>query len=138
MFLVVITASIAWAKPDVFLKTKMYLPFLRFSALYPMEAARNQISGFCTLQFDVAESGGVENPQVLACSPEGYFERPSIEALSRFRYQPSSYRVAGVVEAFWFSAEINSEYSHWKNLGVYNRVKCREAVHECHAVLAAP
>ncbi|MHA7815017.1 MAG: energy transducer TonB [Pseudohaliea sp.] len=103
-----------------------------------MEAARKEINGFCTLQFDVAENGDVENPQVLACCPEGYFEKPSIEALSRFRYQSSSYRVTGVVEVFWFSAEINSEYSHWKNLGFYNRVECRGAVQECHAILAAP
>lgn len=125
------------AVTEVFQRGSNYLPIVRWPATYPPLAAKNKINGFCTMQFDVDVQGNVENERVIECNPEGYFENQSIQAVSRFQYQPFGFRVVGVIDIFWFSSDIDSERSHYKYLGIGIRLMCDETSRKCRAELAA-
>lgn len=64
------------------------MPIAQIQPQYPEAAARNGIEGFVIVQFDVNENGGVINPDILVSEPDGIFDRASIRALERWRYQP--------------------------------------------------
>lgn len=64
-----------------------YLPLVRIAPIYPENARRRSIEGNCIVQFDVNEQGATRNVRILECDSR-YFHRSSINAVSRFKYQP--------------------------------------------------
>ena len=60
-------------------------PFLVESPRYPSRAGRAHEPGVCTVRFDIAADGGVENPEPLACTSSD-FEREAIRVVSALRY----------------------------------------------------
>jgi len=64
-----------------------YLPLVRIAPIYPENARRRSIEGSCVVQFDVNEQGATRNVRILKCDSR-YFHRASINAVSRFKYQP--------------------------------------------------
>lgn len=48
----------------------------------------SQLTGTVDLTFDILASGEVENVQVIASDPEGYFERQAINTVSQWLYDP--------------------------------------------------
>jgi protein TonB len=64
------------------------MPIAQIQPQYPESAVRKNIEGFVIVEFDVHETGGVINPDVLVSVPAGVFDRASIRALERWRYQP--------------------------------------------------
>jgi protein TonB len=56
---------------------------------YPMEAARNQTSGYATVEFTVNPDGSVSNAHVIASQPRRVFDRAAIDAVSRSKFKPA-------------------------------------------------
>lgn len=64
------------------------LPLVNITPNYPTRAAQRGIEGWCQVEFTVTAEGGVENVRVVDGEPEGMFDRSSIRAAQRFRFQP--------------------------------------------------
>jgi len=64
-----------------------YLPLVRIAPIYPENARRRNIEGSCIVQFDVNGQGATKNVRILKCDSQ-HFHRASINAASRFKYQP--------------------------------------------------
>lgn len=62
-------------------------PVLRISPVYPGTLADRGIEGQCDLIFDILPNGTTANVRVLSCSNRG-FERASVSAIQRWRYNP--------------------------------------------------
>lgn len=60
----------------------------RTPADYPARAASRGIEGWVEVQFTVLKDGTTRNAQVVASSPEGYFEQSVLDAVARWRYEP--------------------------------------------------
>ena len=63
-------------------------PLVRVEPRYPIEAARDGISGWVRLSFTIDETGAVTDVAVLAAEPATLFNREAIRALRRWKYQP--------------------------------------------------
>ena len=88
-----------------------YSPLVRIAPMYPENARRRGIEGYCTVQFDVNTRGITTNIQVSNCASH-YFHRSSINAAARFRYQPrivdgKPVMVRGVKTRFKYHLEDN-------------------------------
>lgn len=64
------------------------LPLVNVSPSYPTRAAQRGIEGWCQVRFTVTAEGGVRDVEVVDGEPEGIFDRSSIRAAQRFRFQP--------------------------------------------------
>jgi periplasmic protein TonB len=62
-------------------------PLVRIPPQYPMRAAERNIEGRCSFQFDVTPEGTPTNIRILQCS-NSIFERDTIRAVERWRYEP--------------------------------------------------
>lgn len=62
-------------------------PLVRIEPQYPPRAAERGTEGFCTVTFDVTPDGTPTNIRILECS-SSLFERASIRAVERWRYNP--------------------------------------------------
>lgn len=63
-------------------------PLVRVEPRFPVEAARQGISGWVKLSFNIDQSGAVTDVTVLAAEPGNIFNREAIRALRRWKYQP--------------------------------------------------
>ncbi|MCC5825827.1 MAG: energy transducer TonB [Alkalimonas sp.] len=63
-------------------------PLVRVEPRYPVEAARQGISGWVQLRFSVDEAGNVQDVEVVAAEPANLFNREAMRALRRWKYQP--------------------------------------------------
>jgi len=55
---------------------------------FPEVARENDLAGYVDLEFTVHSDGSVSDVTVLKARPVGVFEKPSIAAVSQWRYQP--------------------------------------------------
>lgn len=62
-------------------------PVVRINPVYPDTLAMRGIEGQCDMIFDILPNGTTTNVRVLSCSNRG-FERASIRAIERWRYNP--------------------------------------------------
>lgn len=63
-------------------------PVVRIKPTYPPSAAARGIEGWVQVQFSVTASGRVFDVSVVGASPAGVFERATIAAVQRWRYDP--------------------------------------------------
>lgn len=56
---------------------------------YPLQAARNQTSGYAVVEFTLAASGAVEDPHIVDSSPRRVFDTAAIEAVKRSKFEPA-------------------------------------------------
>ena len=63
------------------------VPLFRANPQYPEGAMRRGLEGWVQLEFDITDTGTVENVRAVA-SLEKIFEQPAIAALQRWRYVP--------------------------------------------------
>jgi len=62
-------------------------PLVRIEPQYPPRAAERGVEGSCQVVFDVTPDGTPTNIRILTCD-SSLFERASIRAVERWRYQP--------------------------------------------------
>ncbi len=62
-------------------------PVVRINPVYPDNLAMRGVEGQCDMIFDILPNGTTTNVRVLSCSNRG-FERASIRAIERWRYNP--------------------------------------------------
>lgn len=62
-------------------------PLVRIEPQYPLRAAERGIEGSCYVRFDVTPDGTPTNIEILRCD-SSFFERASIRAVERWRYNP--------------------------------------------------
>lgn len=67
-----------------------YLPLVAIAPQYPTRAAQRGIQGWCLVSFTVDGQGNVveETIQVVDAEPPDIFDRSSIRAAARFKFQP--------------------------------------------------
>lgn len=87
-----------------------YLPIVTVPAQYPTRALQRGIEGWCQVMFTVNENGGVENPRVVDAEPPNIFDRASLRAVSRFKFNPRTVdgepvKTHGVQYVFRFTIE---------------------------------
>jgi periplasmic protein TonB len=63
-------------------------PVVRTKPAYPPSAAARGIEGWVQVQFSVTASGEVFDVSVVGASPEGVFEKATVAAVQRWRYDP--------------------------------------------------
>lgn len=88
------------------------LPLVNITPNYPTRAAQRGIEGWCQVEFTVTAEGGVENVEVVDGEPPGMFDRASVRAAQRFRFQPrvvdgEAVDVPGVQYVFRYELEDN-------------------------------
>jgi protein TonB len=64
-----------------------YLPIVKVAPDYPARAMSRGLEGYVLVEFSVTTSGAVKDIVVLE-STASIFERPAIEAASKFKYRP--------------------------------------------------
>ena len=67
---------------------QQYQPLSRVEPEYPEQALMDYIEGYVILQYDITETGSVENPLVLEASPPKVFDQSAINAVKQFKYLP--------------------------------------------------
>ena len=89
-----------------------YLPLVAIAPQYPTRAAQRGIQGWCLVSFTVDGLGNVveETIAVVDAEPPNIFDRSSIRAATRFKFQPrvidgQGVEVAGVQYLFRYQLE---------------------------------
>lgn len=59
------------------------------AAAYPVQAARNQTSGYAVVQFTVTPDGHVTDAHVVSASPRGVFDEAALRAVQASKYKPA-------------------------------------------------
>ena len=67
-------------------------PLMRIEPRYPLEAARQGISGEVLLAFDVTAGGRVDDIAILHSRPSGLFDAAASEALAKWQYEATGQR----------------------------------------------
>ena len=62
-------------------------PLVRIEPQYPMRAAERGVEGSCWVRFDVTPDGTPTNIDIFRCN-SSLFERASVRAVERWRYNP--------------------------------------------------
>ena len=75
-----------------------YLPLVAIAPQYPTRAAQRGIQGWCLVSFTVDGLGNVveESIEVVDAEPTNIFDRSSLRAAARFKFQPRVVDGAGV------------------------------------------
>ena len=89
-----------------------YLPLVAITSQYPTRAAQRGIQGWCLVSFTVDGLGNVveETIAVVDAEPPNIFDRSSIRAATRFKFQPrvvdgQGVEVSGVQYLFRYQLE---------------------------------
>ena len=65
------------------------LPLVRVEPQYPPQAARRGLEGWVHVRFTITTAGSIKDPQVVKSS-HGVFERPALQAVAKWKYQPQT------------------------------------------------
>jgi protein TonB len=91
-----------------------YLPLVAIAPQYPTRAAQRGIEGWCLVSFTVDGLGNVVEDTIVVVDgePQGEFDRSSIRAATRFKFQPrvkngEGIAVPGVQYLFRYQLEDN-------------------------------
>ena len=63
-------------------------PVFRVPPRYPLRAAERNISGKVELLVDVNPDGTVADVKILRADPPGYFEKPTLQAVRKWKFRP--------------------------------------------------
>lgn len=64
------------------------IPVVKINPIYPMRARMMGIEGFVKVRFIVNKDGRTRDIKVIDASPKNIFEKPTIDAISRWRFKP--------------------------------------------------
>lgn len=59
------------------------------SPSYPIQAARNQTSGYAVVEFTISTDGAVENPHVVDSAPRRVFDSAAVQAVTQSKFKPA-------------------------------------------------
>ena len=98
------------ADPGAFTADGEYEPIFKVEPVYPRRALQLELEGYVIVEFDVTETGSVENVTVVQAEPKGVFESAARRAAEKFRYRPKvvnekAVRVSGVRNKITFELE---------------------------------
>jgi protein TonB len=62
------------------------VPLVRVDPQYPPQARQRRIEGWVDVEFTIGPAGTVVNPKVIGADPPGVFERATLRAVRRYRY----------------------------------------------------
>lgn len=65
-----------------------YLPLAKVPPEYPRAAQSRKISGYCLVEYTVTTAGTTKDIKVIDADPPGIFNKASIQAAKRFKYEP--------------------------------------------------
>jgi len=87
-----------------------YEPIYMVAPIYPRRALQLELEGWVVVEFDVTETGNVENVVVYDAEPKGVFDSAAKKAAEKFRYKPKvvnekPIRVTGVRTRIIFELE---------------------------------
>jgi protein TonB len=63
------------------------LPLVRVDPQYPPQAQRRKLEGWVQVRFTLTTAGSVKDPMVVKSS-DPIFEKPAVQAVSKWKYQP--------------------------------------------------
>jgi protein TonB len=63
-------------------------PISRVPPQYPLEARRDGVQGYVTMEFTIRPDGSVTDVTVVGSHPKGVFEKAAVRALSRWKFEP--------------------------------------------------
>lgn len=66
----------------------MPIPTMLVQPAYPASAANKGIKGYVDVQFDVAATGATDNIVIIASVPPSVFDRETIKAVKRWKFNP--------------------------------------------------
>ncbi|WP_423187022.1 energy transducer TonB [Alishewanella sp. d11] len=70
------------------MQNTMATPIVRVEPRFPLEAARQGISGWVKLAYSIDETGSVIDISIIEAEPKNIFDKEAIRALRRWKYQP--------------------------------------------------
>ncbi len=56
---------------------------------YPAKAKKRRVEGYVKVQFDIDATGRPQNIKIIEAKPKRYFERATIQAVKRWKYNPT-------------------------------------------------
>ena len=65
------------------------LPLVRVEPQYPPQAARRGLEGWVHVRFTITTAGSIKDAAVVKSS-HGVFERPALQAVAKWKYQPQT------------------------------------------------
>ncbi|MDE0093439.1 MAG: energy transducer TonB [Gammaproteobacteria bacterium] len=98
------------ADPGGYTSDGEYEPIFKVQPIYPRRALQLELEGWVVVEFDVTETGNVENVVVVDADPKGVFDSAARKAAEKFRYRPKvvnekPIRVTGVRNRIIFELE---------------------------------
>lgn len=98
------------ADPGGYTSDGEYEPIFKVQPIYPRRALQLELEGWVIVEFDVTETGNVENVVVVDAEPKGVFDSAARKAAEKFRYRPKvvnekPIRVTGVRNRIIFELE---------------------------------
>ncbi len=86
---------------------KGMLPQILVTPTYPRNAVDRGIEGLVIVQFDISESGHVEEPKIVHSQPRKVFDRAVMKALKKSKYRPMEVegratKIKNVTESYYF------------------------------------
>ena len=87
-----------------------YLPIVKVAPIYPRRAQTRGTTGYCIVEYTVTKTGSIRDPVAVDCDPAGVFDRASVKAATKFKYNPrvvdgEPIEVAGVQNKFTYELE---------------------------------
>lgn len=70
-------------------ETRAAQPISQAAPEYPIQAARNQTSGYAVVEFTVEVDGSVSNPHVVDSSPRHVFDTAAEQAVRKSKFKPA-------------------------------------------------
>ena len=65
------------------------LPVYRAPPTYPRDAAKGGINGFVEMELEIQADGRVKSARVIRASPRDTFEQAALDAIRKWRFEPS-------------------------------------------------
>ena len=65
-----------------------FIPLSQQPPQYPYKSAQRGVEGWVRVTFDVTETGGVDNVEVIESDPPGVFDKAATRAVYRWRFKP--------------------------------------------------
>lgn len=78
-------------------------PIVRVSPKLPRDAIKNRTPGYVKMEFDIDSDGKPVNINIVESMPGDLFHKVSLDALSKWRYKPSTKKCKSIQLDFKFA-----------------------------------